>query len=204
VVTVPDATADDGAAPPAEERILLATIDALTQLDPSAVTIKRICRTAQVTPPTIYYHFGSKEGLVAAAVERLAAQWLAVIEAAVGRAGTLPDALARATQVWVASITAPSRPIAVYAWATLLLARSSEPSRLVLSQTRDRARTRIAEVVAVHVGPSPVVDVIAGLVVDAVLASAVQYELDQDADALSARLEGLSTAVKVLAAQPAG
>ena len=44
-----------------------ATIHALSQMDPAALTIQQICREAEVSAPTLYYHFGNKDGLIAAA-----------------------------------------------------------------------------------------------------------------------------------------
>ena len=126
---------------PTEERILRATIDGLTQLDPAALTIQQICRAAEVTAPTIYYHFGNKDGLLAAAVEQLVTDWLAMIDAAVSREGSLDQTLEQAIGAWEATITAPTRPIAVFAWATLLLAGSSEECRDALIRARDRSLT---------------------------------------------------------------
>jgi AcrR family transcriptional regulator len=185
---------------PAEERILAATMAALAQLDPGAVTIKQLCAAAQVTPPTLYYHFGSKDGLLAAAVERLVEQWLVAIDAAVDRAATLDRTVEQAVEAWVGAITAPSRPVAVFAWATLLLASSSDPAREALVRARDRGLGMVAEVVALHV-PAVAVEAVAGLVADSVVASAIQYELDHDELALRRRLAGLGVVVGALAAR---
>ena len=65
---------------PAEERILLATIHALAEMNPAALTIQQICREANVSAPTLYYHFGNKDGVIAAAIERLVYDWLEVID----------------------------------------------------------------------------------------------------------------------------
>ena len=125
--------------PPAEERILQATLDGLTQLDPAALTLQRICRAAEVTAPTVYYHFGNKDGLIAAAVERLVADWLEMMDAAVEPRGQpRSDPRAGHRRLDEATITAPTRPIAVFAWATLLLAGSSEECRDALIRARDR------------------------------------------------------------------
>ncbi|MCU0282551.1 MAG: TetR/AcrR family transcriptional regulator [Candidatus Nanopelagicales bacterium] len=191
--------ADGAVDQPAEERILRATMVALAQLDPAAVTIKQLCRTALVTPPTIYYHFGNKDGLLAAAVERLVDDWLAAVDSSVSRDTVLAETIDQAIAAWTAAITSPSRPLAVFAWATLLLADSSEQARAALVRARDRGRSMIADVVALHVPAGPLVDAVAGLVVDSVIASAVQYELDHDEQALRARLDALGTAVRVLA-----
>jgi len=185
---------------PAEERILRATMAALAALDPAALTIKQICLEAGVTPPTLYYHFGNKDGLVAAAVERLVSEWLAAIDAVVNRQAPLEVTIAQAIAVWTAAITSPARPLAVFTWATLLLSESDELPRRALIEARDRGRGMIAEVVAQYIGPGPAVDVIAQVATDSVIAAAVQYELDRDEAALSRRLDTLGGAVRAIAA----
>jgi len=187
---------------PADQRILRATIHELAQLDPSALAIQRICRLAEVTPPTIYYHFGSKDGLIAAAVEQLVEDWLGMMDAAVSREGTLDDTLGRAIDAWEATITSPTRPISVFAWVTLLAADSSPQCRDALIRARDRSRAMIAEALLPHVPPA-LVDDVAGMVVDMVLAAAVHYELDQDRTQLRARLDSLGRAARLAATLPA-
>ena len=76
-------TSDDRS--PADERILQATIAGLTQLDPAALTLQRICRAADVTAPTVYYHFGNKDGMITAAVARLVSDWLSRMDTSFSR-----------------------------------------------------------------------------------------------------------------------
>ncbi len=183
-------TGQDGERPHAEERILQATIDGLTQLDPAALTLQRICQAAGVTAPTVYYHFGNKDGMIAAAIERLAADWVDMMDGAVSREGDLGLTLEQAVAAWESTITAPDRPIAVFAWATLLMAGSSEQSRDALMHARDRTLAMVTESLTPHVSDQ-VATQLAGLVIDAVVSSALQYELDRDRQGLRARLEGL-------------
>lgn len=183
-------TGQDGDRPPAEERILQATIDGLTQLDPAALTLQRICRSAGVTAPTVYYHFGNKDGMIAAAIERLASDWVDMMDAAVSREGDLGLTLEQAVAAWEATITAPNRPIAVFAWATLLMAESSEQSRDALIRVRDRTLLLVTESLTPHMNDE-VATRFAGLVINAVVSSALQYELDRDRQGLRDRLEGL-------------
>jgi AcrR family transcriptional regulator len=199
VVRADDATQLEDHAQASEERILQATMAALAALDPAALAIKQICQAAQVTAPTIYYHYGNKDGLIAAAVERLVADWLAAMDAAVDRRAPLEAAIAQAMSVWTEAITSPSRPLAVFTWATLLLSESADLPRGALIEARDRGRAMIADVATQYIGPGPGVDVIAQLVTDSVIATAVQYELDHDRQALQTRLDALALAVRTIA-----
>ncbi len=190
-----------GVQTPAEERILRATIDGLTQLDPAALTLQRICRAADVTPPTVYYHFGNKDGMIAAAVERLVSDWLAMMDAAVNREGGLGQTLEQAVGAWEATITSPGRPITVFAWVTLLMAGTSEECRDALVRARDRALTLVSQALEPHMDEAMAAQ-LASVVIDAVVAAALQYELDKDRTALRARLDGLVGLVGAAAATP--
>ncbi len=175
---------------PADERILQATIDGLTRLDPAALTLQRICKAADVTAPTVYYHFGNKDGMITAAVERLVADWLAMMDASVSREGGLDTTLEQAIGAWEATITSPTRPITVFAWVTLLVAGSSQECRDALIRARERSLVLVTAALTPHMD-EPTASRLAGLVIDAVVAAALQYELDKDRSALRGRLESL-------------
>lgn len=65
------------------EKILDAAMSLISERGYAATPIDVICREVNVSPPTIYHHFGSKEGLLAAVVERSVNEWYADLEAAV-------------------------------------------------------------------------------------------------------------------------
>lgn len=60
-----------------EERILAAAADLLERGGPAALTTRAVCDAAGVKSPTLYHHFGDKEGLSAALVRRGMAQFMA-------------------------------------------------------------------------------------------------------------------------------
>lgn len=61
----------------------------------AATAIGAICAETGLPPTSIYWHFGSKEGLLAEVVEQSASEWIAELEMAVPRdkGTTLDDAL---------------------------------------------------------------------------------------------------------------
>jgi AcrR family transcriptional regulator len=186
-------------APAADERILAATLRALARLDPAAVTIQAICADALVTAPTLYYHFGNKDGLLAAAVERLADDWIAVLDASVPRRGDLDETLDLAEQGWAAMILSPGRPLAVVAWVTLLVAEGSAAARDALVRARDRTVEMTRDALAPHVEDTDTATRLATLVIDAVVATALEHHLDGDADAVRRRLATLMQTVRAMA-----
>jgi len=68
------AAAGDGTAPP-RQRILDATIALLASGSYASTSISAICQRSGVPPTSIYWHFQSKEGLLAAVMEEGAERW---------------------------------------------------------------------------------------------------------------------------------
>jgi AcrR family transcriptional regulator len=184
---------------PGDERILRATIEALAEMDPAALTIQHICRRAGATAPTLYYHFGSKDGLIAAAVERLVSDWLALLDATVAREGDLDATLDQAVAGWRAMIQAPTSPVVVFVWVTLLAAGTSEQSRDALIRARDRSQEMIRQAVAIYFGDTALAADLAATVVGGIISAALQFHLDADEAALTQRLTAMVRVVRAVA-----
>ncbi len=183
---------------PTSERILQAVIDGLQALDPAALTIQQVCSRAKVKPPTIYYYFGNKDGLIAAAVDSLVNRWMAALDALVDRSGTLDLAAAQAAGAWELMITSPERPFAVFVWVSMW----SEQSRVALIRAREHAQALIRDAVGQHLGNGPHADNLASLVIDAVIGASVNYQIDRDPVLLRRRLAALVTLVATLVPEP--
>lgn len=67
-----------------EEEILRAAAEVLERGGPAALTTRAVCEAAGVKSPTLYHHFGDKDGLAAALVRRGMAEFVA-------RKRALPD-----------------------------------------------------------------------------------------------------------------
>lgn len=186
----------DGESRPTPMRILQAVIDGLTELDPAALTIQQVCSRAQVTPPTIYYHFGNKDALTAAAVDVLVTRWIDQLDRLVERSASLDQTLAQAVGAWHLMITAPERPFAVFVWVSMW----SEESRAALVRAREHAQGLIRDALVDHLGPIPDSDDLAGMLLDGVLGAAVDYQLDSDEAGLHRRLSTLVSMVGLRAA----
>ena len=187
---------------PADERILSTTIDALSRLDPAALTIQQICRNAGVTAPTIYYHFGNKDGLLAAAVERLVRDWVDLMDAGVPRRGDLEETLEIAIQGWESMICSTTRPLAVFAWVTLMSAETSQQSRQALVRARDRSQQLVREALVPHLGDNDLATGLSMVTVDTLIAAALQHHLDRDPAELRRRLTALTALIRAAAETP--
>jgi AcrR family transcriptional regulator len=115
--------------------------------------VDRILERAGVSPATLYRAYGSKEGLVAAALDRRHREWLAVWDAAVAQA---PDDRARLLAVFDALGTFQQRPGGAR-WCAFLgtAAEYADPPPLLAAAVRretDSLRHRLAELAAPLVG----------------------------------------------------
>lgn len=72
------------------ERILEAAIDVVGEQGFRSTTLDSVCRRAGVRKTSVYWHFGSRDGLFAALIERVAGEWTAAIEQRALAAGPEP------------------------------------------------------------------------------------------------------------------
>jgi AcrR family transcriptional regulator len=57
------------------ERVLRAALELIVALGPDAMTLQAVAERADVAPGTIYYHFSSRDQLLAAAYDMLRVEW---------------------------------------------------------------------------------------------------------------------------------
>lgn len=57
------------------ERVLRAALDLIVEVGPDATTLQAVAERADVAPGTIYYHFSSRDQLLAAAYDMLRLEW---------------------------------------------------------------------------------------------------------------------------------
>lgn len=176
------------------DRILQAAIDGLQQLDPSALTIQQVCRRSGVKAPTVYYYFGNKDGLIAAAVDLLVARWIDQLDTLIDRSGSLDVAMEQAVGAWQFMITVPERPFAVFVWVSMW----SPESRVALQRARAHAQGLVAEALITHLATDDA-DALAGVLLDGIIGASVEYQLDNDIPALNRRLTALVQVVQAAA-----
>jgi len=75
------------------QRILNAAIPLFAQRGYGSASVRELAEAAGVTKPTLYYHFGNKEGLFVASVEAVMDQFNEAVRNATAMPGTLRDRL---------------------------------------------------------------------------------------------------------------
>jgi AcrR family transcriptional regulator len=179
-----------------QARILQAGIDLAAEAGPSGMTINQICLRAGVKPPAIYYHFGSKEGLLGAVVERVTEAWLDQLEASQPAGGDIAERLRVAVDGWQAMIEDPARPMKLLLSVQLDGADRSAEIRASLRRVHQRARQLIAEGIHAAAGELAELDVLADQVLGLVQASALAFHLESDRSRLRARLRAIGRLIE--------
>jgi AcrR family transcriptional regulator len=77
----------------ARARLLRAAADVFDRKGYAAASVREIVEQAGITKPVLYYHFGSKEGILLAILEEGARQFQRALASAVGRPGTARERL---------------------------------------------------------------------------------------------------------------
>ncbi len=116
------------------ERILVAALELFGERGFATTGIEALCQRANVVRTAIYWHFGSKEGLLVPVLERAASEWIEEIQKSVYLEG---DPLARLDR-FVASLRdlVVLRPNLVRLLLSVALERSEKDAA-----TRDALRT---------------------------------------------------------------
>jgi AcrR family transcriptional regulator len=102
-------------------------------------SIEDLCRAAGVSRPVVYEHFGSKDGLFLATVSRIRDEFERDFLTAAADAGTLAEALERASDAFFAILErTPERWSLVYGGPTLLVGPNADALDDLRSHTVDR------------------------------------------------------------------
>lgn len=131
------------------ERILDAAVDLIAERGYSATSVDALCRRAGIVKTAVYWHFGSKEGLLAAVIERVASAWIEEIEKSAYQVGEPVERLSRAL-AGLRSIV-ERRPQLLRLLLALLLERSGDDdeTRAALRAAFQRARSAVVDCIEV-------------------------------------------------------
>jgi AcrR family transcriptional regulator len=181
----------------------------------AATTIGAICAATGLAPTAIYWHFGSKDGLLAAVIERSIDQWYAELVAAMGAGTELdsevdPGALLadydRFARVFVDSYRATPEALRLLLWLGLDQRQPQGEVRLAIQAARRRAVALIAGQLARLIpGEGGLPDKRHERVARALLVLLdgifVAHQIDDDADRLDDQFSMARTAILAVGAE---
>lgn len=162
------------------ERILEAAIEVITEHGFRASSVDTICRRAGIQKTAIYWHFGSKDGLLAALVERVAADWTDTIAIRAYAAGANP--LHRLDQSFTAMrefLTTKPHLLRLLLTLTFEPIRVSAATRATLRRASAHAEQAIARGIEDTLGaPLPGLDFVPNLILAMLQAASVRMLID--------------------------
>jgi AcrR family transcriptional regulator len=148
------ASIDGVAQQSSREQLLAGAIECLQAKGYARTTARDIAAASGANLASIGYHFGSKEGLLNAAIIRMYEEWTRRIGEA---AFATPDAppLGRIASSWVAMIGAfdEQRPLLVAFVESIAQAERSEELRAQMAKHLDESREMVGGMVAASLGP---------------------------------------------------
>lgn len=191
-----------------------AILDAATELMAergfAATSIGSICSATGLAPTAIYWHFGSKEGLLAAIVDSSVSLWYAELAEAMGAKPAEDGAdasmpapnLERFFAVMIDAYRRRPQALRLMLWLGLDRGHPDHEARAAVQRARRRAIELIATSIGQALGPSEpteasrqAYDRLARLMLVQLDGIFVAHEVDDDADRLDELFELAHTAV---------
>ncbi|HZR79674.1 MAG TPA: TetR/AcrR family transcriptional regulator [Candidatus Binatia bacterium] len=174
-------------------RLLRAATRRFAERGYSATSVDDVCRDAGVVKTALYWHFDSKEGLLAAVLEETATAWIQGVVDTVFQTGDPRERLRRAIDGMRDLIENRPALLRILHAMTLERTRVSRATRAVLLRVSDRARAALVDGLAEAIGTRPAgLEGVAAIVLAAVDGIFLQHQLRQDPaelDRLFAELE---------------
>jgi AcrR family transcriptional regulator len=162
------------------ERILDAAVEVIGEEGLRSTTLDSVCRRAGVPKTSIYWHFDSKDGLLAALVERVAADWTAAIAAEAYAAGPGPfERLERAFAVMRTYLTEKPHLLRLLLTLTFEPVQVSASTRTALRRASAHAESAITKGIEDSLGGTlPGLDLVANLILAMLQAASVRMLID--------------------------
>ncbi len=168
------------------ERILTTAISLFSERGFAGTSVSDVCERAGVVKTAVYWHFDSKEGLLEAALERVAATWIEEIRASVEQAGGIDARLDRFVSGLRWLVLERSETLALIFGAILERALVDDARRESLRRIVSQARDAIGEGIRDTLGRDlPDLDLVADVALGLVSGIVLSHRLERD----PARLE---------------
>ncbi|HTO51884.1 MAG TPA: TetR family transcriptional regulator [Myxococcota bacterium] len=174
------------------EKILSAAIGLFSERGFAGTSVADVCERAGVVKTALYWHFESKEGLLDAALARVAEAWIEQIRASVEEVDGVEARLDRfiAGLRWL--VAERSETLLLILSAVLERAQVNATTRANLHELLSSARDAIAEVVRETLGRDvPDLDLAAEAVLSCVHGIAIMQRLSSDPAVLDRQFEYL-------------
>lgn len=183
---------DRGQGEGGRERLLEAAVGLIGERGYAASSVGDICRRAGVARTALYWHFESKEGLLAAVVERVGTTWIEEIRKRAYLAGDPAERVQRLVDEWRRILHEQPQLIRLPMVVALEQAEASERVRLALHRVIHRAESALIEGIEDTLGRSlPDLDLVAHSILTLLQGAALQQIVEPDEERLDRTLAEL-------------
>jgi AcrR family transcriptional regulator len=163
------------------ERILAAATEVFSTRGYAGAGVDRLAERSGIAKTAIYYHFGNKEGLLAAVLERAATQWIDGIQSAARQGGNPLQRLDRALAGMRAMLEERPWIYKLFQILALEVAEEKPEIRATLKAILDKARGAITEGMRDALGVEvPGAEQIAGLMLSILDGISLGMQIDDD------------------------
>jgi AcrR family transcriptional regulator len=167
------------------ERILEAATELFAARGYAGAGVDRLAERSGIAKTAIYYHFGNKEGLLAAVLERASTEWIEGIQQAARQAGDPLGRLQRALAGMRAMLEQRPWILKLFQILTLEVADEKPEIRATLHGIVRRARQAITDGMRESLGVDvPGADAVAGMMLATLDGIALGMQIDPEALAL--------------------
>jgi AcrR family transcriptional regulator len=167
------------------ERILKAATELFAARGYAGAGVDRLAERSGIAKTAIYYHFGNKEGLLAAVLERAATEWIEGIRNTARRAGDPTDRLERALSGMRTMLEERPWIYNLFQILTLEVAAEKPEIRATLQGILRRARSTITDGMREALGVDvPDADGVAGMMLAALDGLSLGMQIDSQRTAL--------------------
>ena len=189
------------------ERILTTAISLFSERGFAGTSVAEVCERAGVVKTAVYWHFDSKEGLLEAALERVASTWIEQIRASVEQVGGIAARLDRFISGLRWLVLERSETLALILGAILERSEVDDARRESLRRIVVQAREAITQGIRDTLGGDlPDLDLIADVALSLVNGIVLSHKLERDPVRLERQFRQLreTFALAVLAAAKKG
>jgi len=184
----------------ARERILEAAIALFSDRGFAGTSVSAICERADVGKPALYWHFDSKEGLLAAVLDAVAGSWIEELQKETAPHGNPGQRLRRLTDEWRRIILERPQQLTLPLVAQLEQGDASHCNRELLTKMVGRAEGAMVEGIEQSMPglELPDLDLVARVAVTLLQGALLRHRLDQDEANLDRFLEEVRRTVSLL------
>lgn len=163
----------------------------------AGTSIEAVCQAAGLTKPTVYWHFGSKEGLIAAAIEHATGRMIERLESPAPTLTQVPgNRLQEFIDRWREVILEGQSDLRVTSAVSAELAGRSEPVRKALSSAMQQSEIALARGMERAIGQSMhEVEGLAHAALMLLVGAQFRFQIDRDEAQLDRHLAELGRVI---------